>query len=391
MECNTRSWTSRAQKPSFLEVLDWLFDTHQIALRRGGLFETAPGPMPAGFDFARVEGMLLGLAIGDALGNTSEGLTPPARAARYGEIRDYLPNGYAGGRAVGLPSDDTQMAFWTLEQALADGELNPEHLGRRFCWQRIFGIGSTVSEFVKNFKPGIPWYQCGPRSAGNGALMRIAPVLVPHLRSGSRDLWADVALAGMLTHNDSGSTSACLAFVNMLWQLLQMSAPPEPTWWLDTYTQTARELELDEQYRLRGGTLGAYEGPLWRLVQERVPQAYQGNLPVSEACEGWYSGAYLLETVPSVLYILMRYGDNPEEAIVRAVNDTKDNDTIAAIVGAAVGALHGRNELPARWVTGLLGRTAEADDGRVFELLAAAGERWGIKDSLANGNPHPAR
>jgi ADP-ribosyl-[dinitrogen reductase] hydrolase len=39
----------------------------------------------------------------------------------------------------------------------------------------------------------------------------------------------------------------------------------------------------------------------------------------------------------------MRHADDPEEAILRAVSDTKDNDTIGAIVGAAVGALHGEN------------------------------------------------
>ena len=61
-----------------------------------------------------------------------------------------------------------------------------------------------------------------------------------------------------------------------------------------------------------------------------------------------------------------RHGHNPEEAIVRAVNDTRDNDTVAAIVGAAIGTLHGRAKLPARWVEGLLGCTAEHDNGRVF-------------------------
>ena len=39
-----------------------------------------------------------------------------------------------------------------------------------------------------------------------------------------------------------------------------------------------------------------------------------------EACDDWYSGAYLLETVPSVLYILMRHAHDPEEAIVRAAS-----------------------------------------------------------------------
>jgi len=58
------------------------------------------------------------------------------------------------------------------------------------------------------------------------------------------------------------------------------------------------------------------------------------------------------------------------------VNDTMDNDTIAAIVGALVGTLHGRESVPRRWREGLLGRTAEADDGRIFELVAEARRRW---------------
>ena len=115
-----------------------------------------------------------------------------------------------------------------------------------------------------------------------------------------------------------------------------------------------------------------YEGTLWQFVSEKVPEAYEKGLDVVDACNAWYSGAYLLETVPSVLFILMRFGNDPEEAIVRAVNDTKDNDSIAAIVGAAVGALHGARKLPKRWVDGLAGRTGASDDGRIFEILANA-------------------
>ena len=79
------------------------------------------------------------------------------------------------------------------------------------------------------------------------------------------------------------------------------------------------------------------------------------------------SGAYLLETVPSVLAILERHAHDPEESIIRAVNDT-----IGAIVGAAVGAIHGARALPERWKAGLLGRTRDDDDGRLFALLDQA-------------------
>jgi len=57
-----------------------------------------------------------------------------------------------------------------------------------------------------------------------------------------------------------------------------------------------------------------------------------------------------------VLSFLMRHGDDAETAMMRAVNDTRDNDTIAAIVGAAVGTLHGREALPDQWVEDLTGR-----------------------------------
>ena len=57
------------------------------------------------------------------------------------------------------------------------------------------------------------------------------------------------------------------------------------------------------------------------------------------------------------------------EAVVRAVNDTYDNDTIGAIVGAAAGALHGRKAIPDRWITDLPGRTSFDDDGKIYGLL----------------------
>ena len=365
--------------PTNSDLLKHFCATGQIHVQRGALFACVPRPLPPDFDFDRVAGMLLGLAIGDALGNTSESQNPTTRRARYGEIQDYLPNRYAGGRAVGLPSDDTQLAFWTLEQWLADGALDPERLAQRFCAEQIFGIGQAVAEFTANFRAGSPWYASGPASAGNGALMRIAPVLVPHLCSGTPALWADVALATMLTHNDPAALSASLAFSAMLWELLQMPAPPAPQWWVDTYVRLARDLEGAPVYRPRGGAYTTYAGPLWRFVETHVPAAYAQDMPVLAACNAWYSGAYLLETMPSVLYILMRHADDPETALIRAVNDTRDNDTVGAIVGAAIGALHGQRGWPERWITNLLGRTRAADDGQIFSLLAQTRARIALQ------------
>jgi ADP-ribosylglycohydrolase len=359
------------------ELLDAFFDDGAINLHRSALFATEPSPLPDRFDFERIEGMMLGLAIGDALGNTSEGQFPQQRTAHYGEIRDYLPNRYAGNQPLGLPSDDTQLAFWTLQQMLDDGEFVPEHVACRFSREQIFGIGSAVKQFARNHKNGSPWHQCGPEKAGNGALMRIAPMLIPYVTRPSTKMWADTALSAMMTHNDYGSSAACLAFTAMLWDLLAMKKPPEPEWWLARYVALARDLEGETKYQSRCPRYQEYRGPIWRFVNEYVTKAYDKGLSVRDACNDWFSGAYLLETIPSVIYILMRHGDNPEEALVRSVNDTWDNDTVGAIVGAAVGALHGKHALPKRWMDGLSGRTKADDDGEIDSILRRAEKTFG--------------
>jgi ADP-ribosylglycohydrolase len=361
--------------PSSTGLLSELFSGQRIDIQHGTLFCRQPGAMPSDFDFQRVEGMCLGVAIGDALGNTSEGMSPEARRQMYGDIRDYLPHSRFEDRR-GYPSDDTQLAFWTLEQILADGRFVPENIADRFCRDQIFGIGSTVRQFIANRKAGKSWQEAGVKSAGNGALMRIATILIPHLRTAAPELWADTAICAMLTHNDSASIASCLAFVRILWDLLKASAAPPPAWWLETFVATARELETDENYTSRSPQLADFKGTIWQLAGQEVASAYQHGLSVADACARWQSGAYLVETVPSVLYILMRHGHDPEDAIIRAATDTADNDTIAAIVGAAVGALHGKAALPRRWIENLSGRTKRDDDGRIFQLLDAARQKW---------------
>jgi len=332
-----------------------------------------PKALPSDFDFGKVEGMLLGAAIGDALGATTEGKLPADRHLLFGEIKDYVPGRRSDNRAIGVPTDDTQLTFWTLKQLTQDGGLIPDNLAKRFCKHHIRGIGNTTKEFIRNYKDKhVSWYAAGLDSLGNGALMRIAPIVVPYLKTPHTSMYADTALDTMITHNAFGNTATCVAFVNILWELLAISSPPEPNWWLDTYCSVAQELEGNTQYCPKIAHRSYYQGPLWQFTEKVVREALNREMTVLEACNWWGSAASLLETVPSVLYILANHAENAEEAIIRAVNDTKDNDTIAAIVGAAVGALHGLEGIPDRWIDSLTGRTRNNDDGEVFKLIFRA-------------------
>jgi len=71
------------------DTINALFERNAIAIRRGSLFDREPGPLND-VSIDRLEGMILGLAVGDSLGNTSEGQLPVARGEAFGEIRDYV-------------------------------------------------------------------------------------------------------------------------------------------------------------------------------------------------------------------------------------------------------------------------------------------------------------
>ena len=150
------------------ELLDHLFSTNRIELNRGSLFDTPPPALPEKIDPDRVEGMLLGLAIGDALGMTTEGpgWSVERRFRLYpGGVSDYF-NGLGqpdpvGGR--GKPSDDTQLSFWTLEQILQDGALVPENVARLFVAREMEIVGRggprQVARVMSIGGGPVPWWR----------------------------------------------------------------------------------------------------------------------------------------------------------------------------------------------------------------------------------------
>jgi len=366
-------------------LLKDLISKEQIRLHEAEVLHRPLTQLPASFNFERIEGMLLGLAIGDALGATTEGQKPSDRRKRYGEIRDYVPGKLSDNKAVGVATDDTEMSFRTIEQLIDDRGLDPDNLARKFCAEPITGIGSAVKESLNNYKDKhLPWYKAGIDSLGNGALMRIAPMVLPYLRNPHPSLYADAALDAMITHNSFGSNAACVAFIKMLWELLCMTGIPKPEWWIDTFCTVAKDLEGDAKSQSPNPAHAEYEGSLCGFTRDMCNRALAKGLTVEDACNLWGSGGDLFETMPSVLYILTTHASNPEEAIVRAATDTHDSDSIAAIVGAAVGALHGLTGIPERWVKNLTGRIREGGGGQVFRLILHAKQIFWLQAKVAS-------
>ena len=167
-------------------------------------------------------GALLGLAAGDAVGTTVEfkprGTFPP--------VADMVGGGpfHLG---AGQWTDDTSMALCLATSLVERSGFDARDQMERYCrWADegylsstggCFDIGITVSEALQQFRQtGEPFAgSTHPRKAGNGSIMRLAPVVMFFHRN--RDAAVhDAALSSMTTHATAECVDACRLMASML-------------------------------------------------------------------------------------------------------------------------------------------------------------------------------
>src|SRR5262245_5354463 len=207
-------------------MLEELFAARRIQLRRGSIFDHQPEPLDLDDlrQNQRIEGMLLGLAVGDALGHSTEWkYDADARHREFGTIVDHIA---PGNSTPGRISDDTQLSFWTLQCLLDRGHFDFETLTQCFVARRdrIVGMGRNTSaalmRHAERFRTGSPAiHECAGDplvdGRGNGAVMRLAPLILPHVRKPSPTLYVDLVMAALVTHGHPAALAATVALGHM--------------------------------------------------------------------------------------------------------------------------------------------------------------------------------
>ncbi len=286
----------------------------------------------------RCAGAMLGTAFGDALGAGVEGWTAAEIASEYGEVRDYIDTRMG----AGFYTDDTQMTLAMARSIVrsdgVDGADCARSCAAAFDPER--GYGRSAVEILRALAAGADYTETGTMlfsegSFGNGAAMRIAPV---GLYCGVTDpalLRAKVFEAVRATHvHDEAIDGAMVLAVAIGTLSRQADADLDPAAFLLELSPYCRTMEMRSRLILAA-----------RLLEQ---QATAG-----EVVQLLGNGVRTLESVPTALYAAMKHHDNPEQALVAAVGYGGDTDTIAAMAGAAVGALRGADLFPQRWHDGL--------------------------------------
>ena len=170
----------------------------------------------------RYRGALLGLAVGDALGTTLEFKAP----GTFRPITDMIGGGPFG-LEPGQWTDDTSMALCLAESLIEKRSFDPADQMERYCrwWQEgylsstgtCFDIGITVRKSLESYlRSGEPFAgSTDPFTAGNGSLMRLAPVPLAFRRNIELAIH-NAAQSSRVTHAAPTSLAACHCFAGLL-------------------------------------------------------------------------------------------------------------------------------------------------------------------------------
>lgn len=295
---------------------------------------------------------ILGGAIGDALGVTQE-IFPRFRdldeiqqqvisSRRAVPQTDYEGNGpWSNLRlAPGEWTDDTAMMLCLADSLIDCKKLDVADLMRKFVmWLETgynsskpfaIGIGGNIMRSLMRFNERHPYKLCGGRDpdtdAGNGSLMRLAPVPV-FWRNDLKAALDAARLQTQTTHNvpETIDGSALMAFI--IWHGLNGMQK----------TEIFAKLRECPDLTHAGIIELTYENAAWKTKTADEIRTLPGRC---------------LWSLEAALWCVYN-SDNFEEAVIRAVNLSGDADTVGSITGQIAGAIWGLNSIPQRWIDGL--------------------------------------
>lgn len=300
----------------------------------------------------RFKGALVGLAVGDAVGTTLEFNQP----GTFKPINDMVGGGPFG-LVAGQWTDDTSMALCLATSLVECGKFDAlDQMTRYLRWFRegylssngtCFDIGHTVRAALRKFEfNGEPIAgQTDPMTAGNGSLMRLAPVPMAYFNDAEAAI-ERAAESSCTTHGAKVAVDACRYFAALI---------------VGALNGACKEELLSASYSPVEGYWEKY--PLCPEIAAIAAGSFKNSEPPEIRGTGY--SAKSLEAALWAFYKSKTF----KEGCLLAANLGDDADTTAAIYGQIAGAHLGVDAIPAGWLKKLSGlKMIEklADD--LFEL-----------------------
>ena len=281
----------------------------------------------------RYRGCLLGLAVGDAVGTALEFSQP----GTFEPIADMLGGGPFG-LQPGQWTDDTSMALCLAASLLeCEGFDAKDQMDRYVRWMEqgylsstgeCFDIGRTVQEALKRYaRTGDPYAgSTDPQSAGNGSLMRLAPVPMFYGHDCAEAVTRS-ALSSRTTHGATTAVDACRYFGGLLHGALN---------------GVDKETLLSDHYEAVPGYWQA--NPLCPEISRIAAGSFKGRQPPEIRGTG-----YVVKSLEAALWAFFSTKSFRDGCLL-AANLGDDADTTAAVFGQIAGAYYGESGIPDSWL-----------------------------------------
>lgn len=299
-------------------------------------------------ELSRIKALLVGHAVGDALGVPVEFMSREELAKNpVREMRGF------GSHNVppGTWSDDTSMTLCLSESLGRMRLIDCLDIMKNFVrWIKnaeftatgtVFDVGIATREAVERFLRGTPPLACGGTGEydnGNGSLMRISPLAIYCCEKNLSvsDSLSEAHKLSSLTHAHPRSQIACGIYTLIAVNLL--AGHPLRIAIKKGLSEAQTFYENEDEY---SGELSHYE----RL------RDFDGFAGLSEDDIG--SSGYVVDTLEASLWCLANT-KNYRDAVLTAVNLGDDTDTIGATVGGLAGLAYGFEDIPPEWKRTLL-------------------------------------
>ena len=300
----------------------------------------------------QIEGTILGLAAGDALGVPVEG-KDEAYLERHA-VSAMLGYGVHG-MPPGTWSDDTSLCLATMDSIARTDTIDFDDLLHTFQhWAddgafppagHAFGIGATTKKALEKYRHHAPALQAGgvaEQNNGNGSLVRITPLtLYLYGRHGTDINEHDLNLiqnVSALTHRHPRAKMACVLLVLLGLNLLDGAKPLEA---LTDANQRFHDYYWQKE---------PYHDELWHFERSSSVQAFYDLAPEDIGHSG-----YVIDTLETAVWCLL-HTENYRNCVTRAVNLGGKTDSNGAVAGALAGMRYGIKAIPHGWLMQLVRR-----------------------------------
>jgi ADP-ribosyl-[dinitrogen reductase] hydrolase len=314
----------------------------------------------------RAHGALLGLAVGDALGTTYEFEAieqAPYPALATAPATDVVGGGPFG-VAPGAITDDTQMAVCLARSLAERGRLDIDDVAQRYStWSEgAFDIGNQTRDAIGRIRTGTPaamaglatWQQSGRRAAGNGSLMRTAPIAVA--LSGAPELYAAALADSLITHADPRCAIACAVFDAAISAAITKQLDGAGMLAVARRAVVGAPQELAAQWRaFAGGGVEIGRDDL-RAIESAEDDLTRDLEAATADDPGLYTTELHMHRTAGFVRVAFRlafwhcvHTPSWRDAVVDTASRGGDADTNTAIVGALLGARDGVSAIPEAW------------------------------------------